>query len=267
MAQFVSVTCPNCGQTIQIDPELEVASCGFCSKSSFVQKPGRRVPPDLSGVSVINVAPRRLAPIAIASASLVALGVVAAAFAGLHTRGSASPARLSTPSGTGASSIASSVGSLQAQVPELRPQPAPAEPASSSTSRPPAVEAQGAPKSVGASAAPVAQGRANLRGGTPRVSGHLSPALVQKVVQQSFERFRMCPAQGLSQKAKLAGRVSVRFVVGRDGTVSNVSAAESTLPDAAVTGCVLRAFLGLQFPAPESGIATVVYPLVFSVEN
>jgi hypothetical protein len=55
----------------------------------------------------------------------------------------------------------------------------------------------------------------------------------------------------------------VRFVIGRDGSVSNVSDAGSDLADAGAKECVTRAFYGLRFPVPEGGIVTVVYPLLF----
>ena len=54
-----------------------------------------------------------------------------------------------------------------------------------------------------------------------------------------------------------AGSVQVRFIIGRDGTVSNVSNAGSRIADAAVVQCTLRSFCGISFPAPEGGIAPV----------
>ncbi len=59
----------------------------------------------------------------------------------------------------------------------------------------------------------------------------------------------------------------MRFVIGRDGAVSNVGNGGSDLPDAGVVSCVARAFYGLSFPAPDSGIVTVTYPIVFSPAN
>jgi hypothetical protein len=56
----------------------------------------------------------------------------------------------------------------------------------------------------------------------------------------------------------------VRFVIGRDGAVSNVRNGDSDLPDAAVVRCVVQAYYGLSFPEPEGGIVTVVYPIMFS---
>ena len=58
--------------------------------------------------------------------------------------------------------------------------------------------------------------------------------------------------------------LTTKFVITRDGAVSMVSVAESSLGDSSVAKCVERAFYDLTFPEPEGGIVTVVYPIVFS---
>ena len=83
-------------------------------------------------------------------------------------------------------------------------------------------------------------------------------------MRQNFGRFRMCYEQGLVRNPNLQGRVTTRFIIDNRGAVSHAQSAGSDLPDAAVTGCVVRAFYGLSFPSPESGIVRVTYPLVFS---
>jgi len=100
--------------------------------------------------------------------------------------------------------------------------------------------------------------------GTTQVTGRLPPEVVQRIVRQNFGRFRMCYEQGLTQNPGLEGSVSVRFVIGRDGSVSNVSEGGSTLAAMSVRSCVQQAFYGLAFPQPEGGIVTVVYPIQFS---
>jgi hypothetical protein len=96
------------------------------------------------------------------------------------------------------------------------------------------------------------------------VHGRLPPEAIQRVVRASFGRFRGCYEQGLQRDPGLEGRVATKFVIARDGSVSMVSVAESSLPDASVAKCVERAFYGLTFPEPEGGIVTVVYPIAFS---
>jgi hypothetical protein len=103
-----------------------------------------------------------------------------------------------------------------------------------------------------------------VRMGATTVSGRLPPEVIQRIVRQNFGRFRMCYEQGLARNPNLEGRVSARFVIGRDGAVSNVSNGGSDLPDSGVVSCVLSAFYGLSFPQPEGGIVTVVYPIMLA---
>lgn len=107
-------------------------------------------------------------------------------------------------------------------------------------------------------------GPPTLRMSTPTVSGRLPPEVIQRIVRQNFGRFRMCYEQGLRHNPNLTGRVGVRFVIGRDGAVSNVSNGGSDLPDSSVVSCVLSSFYGISFPPPEGGIVAVTYPLMFS---
>ena len=98
------------------------------------------------------------------------------------------------------------------------------------------------------------------------VTGRLPPEAIQRVVHQSFGRFRYCYEQGLARDASLAGRVTTKFVIARDGSVSTAVDGGSDLPDANVTACVQRTFTGLSFPEPPGGVVTVVYPISFSPE-
>ncbi|WP_104987837.1 AgmX/PglI C-terminal domain-containing protein [Sorangium cellulosum] len=100
--------------------------------------------------------------------------------------------------------------------------------------------------------------------GSTVVSGRIPPEVIQRIVRQNFGRFRLCYENGLRNNPNLAGRVSVAFVIGRDGAVSSVQSGSSDLPDAGVASCVVRAFYGLSFPPPDGGIVTVTYPILFN---
>ena len=95
-------------------------------------------------------------------------------------------------------------------------------------------------------------------------NGRLPPEVIQRIVRQNYGRFRMCYEQGLTRNPNLEGRVAVRFVIGRDGTVSNASNGGSDLPDSGVVSCVISAYYGLSFPAPDGGIVRVAYPIMFA---
>ncbi len=100
--------------------------------------------------------------------------------------------------------------------------------------------------------------------GATSVSGRLPPEVIQRIVRQNFGRFRLCYENGLRNNPNLLGRVGVRFVIGRDGAISNVSNGGSDLPDGGVISCVVRAFQGMTFPQPEGGIVTVVFPIIMT---
>lgn len=95
-------------------------------------------------------------------------------------------------------------------------------------------------------------------------SGRLPPEVVQRIVRQNYGRFRLCYENGLRSNPNLTGRVTARFVISREGAVSNVQNGGSDLPDAGVVSCVVQAFYGLSFPTPENGIVTVSYPIMLS---
>jgi hypothetical protein len=103
-----------------------------------------------------------------------------------------------------------------------------------------------------------------VRMGATSVSGRIPPEVIQRIVRQHFGRLRGCYERSLKPGfANAAGRVTVRFVIGRDGAVRNASEAGSDL-GSEVTACVVRVFQGMVFPAPDGNIVTVVYPITFT---
>lgn len=107
-------------------------------------------------------------------------------------------------------------------------------------------------------------GSPTMRPGTTKVLGGRLPAeTIRRIVRQNHGSFRSCYEQGLGRNPSLEGRVSARFMIDRDGSVSNVANGGSDLPDSQVVDCVLRVYYRLSFPAPEGGVVSVTYPLNF----
>jgi Ca-activated chloride channel family protein len=99
------------------------------------------------------------------------------------------------------------------------------------------------------------------------VSGRLPPEVIQRIVRLQAGRFRACYERGLMKNPQLAGRVLTRFVIDLAGQVASASDAGSDLPDPEVVACVVRGLYSLDFPEPEGGIITVVYPFMFSSDG
>jgi hypothetical protein len=93
--------------------------------------------------------------------------------------------------------------------------------------------------------------------------GRLPPEIVQAIVRKNFGRFRACYAKGLAGNPTLAGGVKTQFVVEGDRVVAAEDAG-SSMPDRDVRDCVVRAFVGIEFPKVTR--VSVVYPISFSPE-
>ena len=99
-----------------------------------------------------------------------------------------------------------------------------------------------------------------VRRGAMSINGRVDPKQVAAVLGSREGWIRACYDDGLARNPLLQGRVSFRFVIGRDGVASNAANAGSDLPDSQVVSCVVRAAAGLVFTPPEGGVATVVAP-------
>jgi hypothetical protein len=96
-----------------------------------------------------------------------------------------------------------------------------------------------------------------------QTNGRIPAEVIQRTVRSNFGRYRACYESALRTNPSLTGRVSVKFIIGRDGAVASAQDGGSDIPDQSVIACVTRSFTNLSFPSPEGGIVTVVYPLLF----
>jgi hypothetical protein len=98
-------------------------------------------------------------------------------------------------------------------------------------------------------------------------NGRLDPAVIQRIVRLNSGRFMGCYKDGLVRNPSLSGRVSVAFVINRDGSVTTAQdTAGSDLADGNVRACVVKSFTSLSFPEPAGGIVSVTYPFAFTPE-
>lgn len=186
-------------------------------------------------------------------------------------------------------------GSGRPVPPPESPQPSTAAPdqtASSTTAEPGPAPAPGA--GAPASSATAAE---------PPLRGRLPPETIRAVVRDSFTSFRACYEKALAKDPKLEGRVAVRFLIDRDGSVAYAGDADAPIqpapgadpsideklrrdleferfaraamasppgkpmPDKDVVRCVVAGFRELKFPVPQGGRVTVVYPIMFSPQD
>lgn len=103
-----------------------------------------------------------------------------------------------------------------------------------------------------------------VRVGELVVNGRLDPEAIGRVVRSRVPSFGKCYDAAYKPGAMLEGRVTVKFVIHRDGNVAVAADGGSDLPEPSVVQCVIEQVRSLRFPQPEAGVVTVVAPLFFT---
>ena len=95
--------------------------------------------------------------------------------------------------------------------------------------------------------------------------GSLSSKEIEEVIRRNLKRFRYCYSRELQRHPNLSGKVALKFVIAKDGTVSSAAVKSSSLNNETVHACMVRTMLTLNFPKPRGGgVVFVSYPFVFS---
>jgi hypothetical protein len=106
------------------------------------------------------------------------------------------------------------------------------------------------------------------RPGSPRILGALDKSIIDRIVKQNLPQIRYCYQQELNKNPKLFGKLVVKFVIAKDGSVSSASTKASTLKNPIVEQCVNSRFRRMRFPKPKGGgIVIVSYPFVFNSQG
>lgn len=102
-------------------------------------------------------------------------------------------------------------------------------------------------------------------GGDPIILGALDKALIDAVIKRNMASIRYCYQKELTKNPSLGGKITEKFVIAKDGTVSSATTGSSTMNNPAVESCINGRFQKFQFPEPKGGgIVIVKYPFIFS---
>jgi hypothetical protein len=93
--------------------------------------------------------------------------------------------------------------------------------------------------------------------------GSLDPELIRQVIHANRAKVRGCYEAPLRDAPKLAGKISIKFVIGVTGTVGDVEVGEDDVHSEALAKCLVAAVKTWKFPAPKGGVVKVTYPLSF----
>ena len=102
-------------------------------------------------------------------------------------------------------------------------------------------------------------------GGDPIILGALDKSLIDAVIKRNMNQIRYCYQRELTKQPDLAGKITVKFVISKTGSVSKAETKTSTMGNPTVESCIADRFLHFQFPEPKGGgIVIVSYPFIFS---
>lgn len=112
---------------------------------------------------------------------------------------------------------------------------------------------------------PRTEGSIGAVGGESITIGALDASLIDGVIRQNLPRFKYCYQRELTKDPTLGGKVTVKFTIIGDGTVSAAMTKSSSLNSDVVEGCLNKVMFSLGFPEPKGGgLVLVSYPFVFS---
>lgn len=111
----------------------------------------------------------------------------------------------------------------------------------------------------------VTRGAPRITAAGPMVCNLQNPDALRRVIHRHMPEVQHCYQQSLARNPDTAGRVTVRFVIGTDGTVLGSSAIDNTTQDQALGQCVADAFRRWQFVSSD-GIVTANYPIMLRVD-
>jgi pSer/pThr/pTyr-binding forkhead associated (FHA) protein len=104
--------------------------------------------------------------------------------------------------------------------------------------------------------------------GDPIILGALDKSIIDRIVKQHLAKIRYCYQKELNKNPKLFGKIVVKFVIAKDGSVSTASTKSTTLRNPIVEKCINSRFMRMRFPAPKGGgIVIVSYPFVFNSQG
>jgi pSer/pThr/pTyr-binding forkhead associated (FHA) protein len=109
------------------------------------------------------------------------------------------------------------------------------------------------------------QGGIGKVGGSPIILGALDRSLIDAVIKRNMNQIRYCYQRELAKKPSLGGKIIIKFVIAKDGSVSSASKKSSTMGSGPVEQCIVGRFMRMKFPEPKGGgIVIVSYPFLFS---
>lgn len=105
----------------------------------------------------------------------------------------------------------------------------------------------------------------------PEIIGSIDQRIIQKIARQHLNEISICYEKEYDmtpkrEAPKLAGKVTLRWLIAPKGDVSKVEVTETTLNNKKIENCLISSIKYWRFPAPKGGgIVQVTYPIEFEL--
>jgi hypothetical protein len=107
-------------------------------------------------------------------------------------------------------------------------------------------------------------GTPGMSTGDPIILGALDKSVIDRVIKQHLSQIRYCYQKELNKNPGLYGKIVIKFVISKDGSVSSAKTNSTSMNNPIVENCICQRFMRFKFPQPKGGgIVIVSYPFVF----
>ena len=101
--------------------------------------------------------------------------------------------------------------------------------------------------------------------GPIKSSGSLNKRLIRKVVRQHRSELKACYERQLQKQKDLSGKITVSWTIDSAGNVFSVEVRDNQMGSDQVAKCITKSIQHWRFPALKSGMTTILYPFIFSL--
>jgi hypothetical protein len=94
-----------------------------------------------------------------------------------------------------------------------------------------------------------------------QVKGNLTPAAVQKALEDELAKLTQCCQDAAKAGLKLPAEITLAFTIGLDGKITGTPKVTLAAPQKSLENCLAAALKGIQFPQPQPAPVPVTVTL------
>jgi len=92
--------------------------------------------------------------------------------------------------------------------------------------------------------------------------GKINRAAVQSVFRRRMSAIRICYEKALKVNPDVQGKITIRFTIGRAGTITDIKVTGNSTGDKSIGSCIIQKVRRWRFSPPDEGEVTFSYPFL-----